>query len=186
MGEKSYEILNGLPPYGPMWFPIGNPKLTTEGFVVRFYRDDGSSWVGNFDLGHGSLDFVEKLSFDNLLLVISQGAAYLINPNYEKEVKSLGFDFNKIITDESNRVILVGSTDITIIELTGDLWTSDSISYDGIEVERVENDIIHGKVFSMEDTEIDFTLNLNSKKLNGGHFSETKNKKTFTHRLKRK
>lgn len=171
MAEKSYEILNRLPPYGPMWFPIGNPKLATEGFVVRFYRDDGSSWVGNFDLGHGSLNSVQKLSYDNLLLVIAQGAGYFINPNYEKEIKNIGYDFDKIIKDESNRIILVGSTDITIMESKGELWVSDRISYDGIEIEKVENSIIYGKVLTMEDEEIDFTLNLHSKKVNGGHFN---------------
>lgn len=171
MAKSSFEILDHLPAYGPMWIPIGNSKLTSDGFVVRFNKDDGSSWVGNFDLGHGTINLVQELSFDNLLLVIAQGQGYIINPNCEKCIKSFGCSFEKIITDDSNRIILVDSTDITVIESTGELWVSDRISYWGVEVEMVKKSIIYGQVFTMEDEAIKFTLNLESKRVTGGYFT---------------
>ena len=51
--QRRYEILDGLPTYGPMYVPVsedGEP-FYSEGFVVRFYKSDGSEWVANFKPG---------------------------------------------------------------------------------------------------------------------------------------
>src|SRR5690606_39492556 len=42
--QRRYEILDGLPTYGPMYVPVsedGEP-FYSEGFVVRFYKSDRS------------------------------------------------------------------------------------------------------------------------------------------------
>jgi hypothetical protein len=55
----SFEILPGLPPYGPPAeaFP-GNYGKHREGFVVRFTPDEGESWAGNFQPGARGCDGV--------------------------------------------------------------------------------------------------------------------------------
>lgn len=47
-----WEVLTGLPGDGPIpyHFHLGHPSPWAEGLVVRFWKADGSSWVGNFTL----------------------------------------------------------------------------------------------------------------------------------------
>ena len=48
-----FEILSGLPPYGPSAeaFSATGQGKHKEGFVVRFRADDDNAWVGNFQPG---------------------------------------------------------------------------------------------------------------------------------------
>jgi hypothetical protein len=48
-----WEILKGLPGEGsvPKHFHQGHPTPWMEVIVIRFFNEDGSSWVGNFQ-GH--------------------------------------------------------------------------------------------------------------------------------------
>src|SRR5271165_588214 len=50
---SSFEILNGLPPYGPaaLPFPEAGRGAFREGLIVRFHGVAGDSWVGNFQKG---------------------------------------------------------------------------------------------------------------------------------------
>ena len=54
---KRYEILSGLPAYGPMYVPVTQVEQPfinpySEGFVVRFFDSSGESWVANFNVGY--------------------------------------------------------------------------------------------------------------------------------------
>jgi hypothetical protein len=51
--DKRYEILDGLPSYGPIYISISQDGIPfySEGFVVRFYKSDGTNWVANFKPG---------------------------------------------------------------------------------------------------------------------------------------
>jgi len=51
--KKNYEILKGLPSYGKMYIPITNfeNEKYSEGYVVRFFKKDGTDWVTNFGKG---------------------------------------------------------------------------------------------------------------------------------------
>jgi hypothetical protein len=55
-----WEILKGLPSEGPIpkYFHKGHPTPWAEGFVVRFWNEDGTEWVGNFQGGSGSIGTV--------------------------------------------------------------------------------------------------------------------------------
>ena len=66
---KQYELLESLPAYGPMYIPIsetGEP-FYSEGVAVRFYKKDGTAWVGNFATGSYPPDqnifFIERMGF---------------------------------------------------------------------------------------------------------------------------
>ena len=60
-----WEVLAGLPGEGPIphHFHLGHPTPWKEGFVVRFWNQDGSEWVGNSQggfLGHSGILGVES------------------------------------------------------------------------------------------------------------------------------
>ncbi len=70
---KRYEILNSLPPYGPMYIPItedGDPYYS-EGYVIRFYKSDGTDWVANFQPGWTVFDGVFDFPQLDLIVVIA-------------------------------------------------------------------------------------------------------------------
>jgi hypothetical protein len=71
-----YEILEALPAYGPMYIPVteNGEGFYSEGFPVRFYKPDGTSWVGNFAPGWTNLNIVYELKETNNLIVIAGGA----------------------------------------------------------------------------------------------------------------
>ena len=48
---KQYELLDGLPPYGPMYISVttdDSEPYASEGYVLRLFKSDGTSWVANF------------------------------------------------------------------------------------------------------------------------------------------
>lgn len=103
--KKQFEILKGLPPYGDMYIPIGNfDKLYSEGFVVRFFKSDNTSWVANFPLGWNNclkaFDFPEY----NLVIVISGGKGYAMTPDEEKP--KFTFDLISEVLQTKNKSLI--------------------------------------------------------------------------------
>jgi len=119
MPMSRYEILDHLPPYGPMYIPVtrdGEPCYS-EGYAVRFYKSDGSEWVANFQLGWTGLRTVLELTETTNLLIIADGACYLIDPDKTVPIGAFGADFSAIFTLSEQRYIVQGQTDKK--EMTG-------------------------------------------------------------------
>jgi len=174
--EKRYEILNSLPTYGPMYIPVsesGEP-FYSEGFVVRFNKTDGTNWVANIQPGF--TDFKQIIEFEHThnLLVIACGKCYLINPNYTKPISVFGIGYSKLFNFGNNRNVLQDDTGLTIIEPDGSHWNTERISWDGIKVLTVDNNMISGLSFcpTNETEEWDsFTYDLDTRKLKGGSYN---------------
>lgn len=110
----------------------------SEGFVVRFYKDDGTSWVGNFAPGWKELNKVFELSNARELLVISGGTCYIMNPNSENPIAAFGM-YTDIIECPDKLFVLYNDTEVTVIETGKSIWHSERISFDGIKDVYVEN-----------------------------------------------
>src|SRR5258708_6630635 len=76
-----WEILRGLPGEGPtpQHFHVGHPTPWTEGYVVRFWNDDGTQWVGNFKRGTSGHTAIVHWPEANAVAVDAAGFLYLIN-----------------------------------------------------------------------------------------------------------
>jgi len=147
--EKRYEILNSLPTYGPMYIPVsesGEP-FYSEGFVVRFQKTDGTYWVANFEPGFTDLEQIIEFEHTLNLLVIACGKCYLINLNYTKPISVFGIGYSKLFNFGNNRNVLQDDTGLTIIEPDGSHWNTERISWDGIKVLTVDNNMISGLSF---------------------------------------
>src|SRR4051812_43629163 len=74
-----YEVLAGLPGEGPvpLHFHIGHPTPWTEGIVIRFFYEDGTDWVGNFQ-GHWSRQIVLWSEAD-AIVVLAMHNLYLLD-----------------------------------------------------------------------------------------------------------
>lgn len=176
--EKRYEILNGLPPYGPMYIPISADEepFYSEGYVVKFKKSDGEEWVANFRPGwtnfYDTFDFPEH----NIVVVFAGGQGYIMSPDEKKPRMTFGLTIKDVIQKEDGSLIC--SDDIYILVLnnkTGEFWRSDRISWDGIkDLKFFDNKVIGQTYDPTNDNQpwSDFELNLESKEIKGGSFQE--------------
>ncbi len=62
--EKSnhfYEILKGFPQSGEKIVSYGNQPFHSEGAIIRFFKSDKTTWIGNFNPGYTELTQIERL-----------------------------------------------------------------------------------------------------------------------------
>jgi len=176
--DKKYEILNSLPAYGPMYIPISEngEQFASEGYVVKFIKDDGTEWVANFAKGWG-IDKVFEYSKENLIVVFASGIGYVMNPNNEKPIKIIGSMTKEVFQNSSGELICIDDLGIQIFDpITSDIWTSERISWDGFKELSFDNGIIKGQSFDATNSIqewSDFSFNVNSKEISGGSFRET-------------
>jgi hypothetical protein len=174
--QKKYEILEGLPAYGPMYIPISadGEVFSYEGFVVRFYKKDGTSWVGNFKNGWTKYSKVFELPISDNLVVIANGQGYVIEPESQKLTSSFGgLEITELIATEDNRFIAATNTDLEIIDKDGTVWRSGRISWDGIEKLNIQGAIVSGISYgpmNNDDYGTSFSFNLDTKEIHGGSY----------------
>lgn len=173
---RRYEILEGIPPYGPMYVSVtqdGKP-YSQEGFVVRFFKSDGSNWVANFETGWTKLRSVVELDGNENILVVSDGLCYLMSPDSEKPFEVFGIDFTELLDLDSNRSALCGGTDLTILEPDGTYWRSERISWDGFKDLTADGHVVHGLSYDPTNeakASVPFTYNTITKELKGGSYN---------------
>jgi hypothetical protein len=167
--NKRYEVLDGLPTYGDMGIPItyNDELFVSEGYVVKFYKDDGSAWVANFQLGE--TDTFQVISSDktNIIIVIAGGIGYVMSPNTKEAIKIIDYDISQIIKMDDGSIIMSNEADIIILDKNGKIKKKyDGVGFDGISNLRLEENILTGLVYDFEsyenldDSWIPFNINL--------------------------
>lgn len=175
--ELKYEILKGLPAYGPMYIPVteNGESFSSEGFIVRFFKSDGSNWVANFKEGWTELNAVYEFEDQVNILVIAGGTCYIMNPEKQTPIRSFGAGYQTVIKAPKNRLVLQDSTDLTIIEANGEIWHTERISWDGIKELNIEGELINGlslNPMSNKDEWIEFVVDLEKRNVKGGSFRQ--------------
>lgn len=172
---KHHEILESLPTYGPMYIPIAenNELYYSEGFVVRFFKSDGTNWVANFKPGWTGFNAVYEFDMEDWVLVIAGGTCYLMDPE-EQEPKSIfGVGYESAIKAQDDRLILQDLTDLTIVEINGEHWQTERISWDGIKDLKLEGTLVSGLSFdpmNEKDKWIEFIVDLEKRNVKGGSY----------------
>lgn len=179
MREKRFEILEGLPPYGPMYIPItiDDEPFVSEGYVVRFFKSNGTDWVANFKPGwtdyYGIFDYPDHDS----TIVIAGGLGYIMSTENETPKSSFGLTIKKVIQKNDGSLICADDTHILLLDnQSGDFWESDRISWDGIRDLKLDENIVTGQSYDPTNSIkpwADFSVDLDSKEINGGSFQET-------------
>jgi len=99
--NKRYEVLDGLPTYGEMAIPItyNDELFVSEGYVVKFYKNDGTDWIANFQLGWTDTSKVISSNKSNIIFVVAGGIGYIINPD---SIEPINFfdDWSKVPAQE--------------------------------------------------------------------------------------
>lgn len=176
VNRKKYEVLNGLPAYGPMYVPVTQYDGTfistySEGFAVRFFTSDGNSWTANFSLGMTVFSTVIDFPDTDLTIVVAGGSGYLMNRDQHKPINTFSVTIKAALLTDAQEVIMADSTHVTIINFKGQIWSSERLSWDGIEDLRVEGNMLHGTAYvPTHETEdwVAFTIDLETRQRSGG------------------
>lgn len=172
--SKKYEVLEGLPPYGPMYVSVGedNEPFFSEGFVVRFFKSNGSTWVGNFKKGWTNFTTVFELPEDKIV-VIAYGLGYIMTTDQTKPVQTFGWGITEILPTLDNRFVAVDATNLIVINADGTIWESPRISWDGITSLTLNGKIVSGLSYDpMNDLNewVPFYLNIDTKMIEEGSY----------------
>lgn len=173
--KSSFEILDSLPAYGPMYVSIthnGN-GFYSEGFVIRFFKSDGTDWIANFQPGWTNFRTVLELA-NSKLLIIASGICYIMHPDQQTPFSVFGLGYETMLKTKNGTYILHDQTNLTLLDDLGNYFHSERISYDGIkELNLDENGLIKGISYyptSGDDEWIPFTYDIEKRKLIGGSF----------------
>ena len=115
---------------------------------------------------------------DNLgcTLVIAGGLGYIMTPEKEKPLLTFRLTINEIFqTDNGSLVCADGISVFTLDNLTGELWRSERISWDGFRNLKLNDNIISGQSFDPTNSIkewADFSLNIKTKELTGGSYKK--------------
>lgn len=168
-----FEVLPGLPAYGPL------PKLISqtgspvyrEGFVVRFLPGAEGEWVGNFQRGFCSFDDVCMHPDGKHVLVISGGAAYVIDPASQSVTQSFGGDFESCTPlPGSCGLLLSNPLGIELIGPQGRAWQTRRLACDGLRVLGVSADEVFGEARHFDDSWHAFRVGLSDGQASGGAY----------------
>lgn len=177
--QKRYEILDSLPAYGPMYIPItdDDERYFSEGFVIRFYKSNGTDWVANFRPGWTGFNKVFDFPQHDLIVVFAGGLGYIMNPNIEKPKMTFGITIDSVFQTENGSLACSDGISIQFLDnQTGELWQSERISWDGFKDLKLDGEIISGLSYDPTNSLnewAEFSLNLRTKEINGGSYRLT-------------
>jgi hypothetical protein len=174
---KRYEILESLPTYGPMYIPVteNNELYYSEGFVVKFFKSDGTDWVANFKPGWTGFNAVYEFDIEDPILVIAGGTCYLMSPEEQKPKSIFGVGYESVIKTLDGKLILQDLTDLTVFEINGEHWHTERISWDGIKDLKLEGTLVSGLSFNpMNDKNrwVEFIVDLEKRNVKGGSYRQ--------------
>lgn len=143
-----FEVLRGLPPYGPLAESLAGPhdrRTYREGFVVRFTSSRGECWTGNFQPGNGSLNSAIEHPNGRQVIVISGGQGYVVAPNDRSQRVYFGGWIHQVVSvPELQLVIFTDSWGFEAIGPAGLVWRSETPFY-GIQNLRQEDLMVRGE-----------------------------------------
>ena len=164
----AFQILDGLPPYGPtaLPFPEDGQGAFREGLVVRFGSTGGVTWIGNFQRGSPThLDFVVAHPDGRLVIVIAGGDGYFVDPESRRQTHKFGggITFAQFVPD-LNIVAICDALSFAAFSKDGLSWNGDRISWGGVRKVVVDGGLLHGEACSISGTWHRFELDLLSGK----------------------
>jgi hypothetical protein len=164
-----YKVLPGLPPYGGDVTNIGGQAFYSEGFVIQFFKGDGSSWIGNFCRGQSKLDVVYPATRNNLW-IIAGGVVYLMSPEDPKPIETFGYGYVSVFESKNRQLAMYDLTEVAIIEPNGERWKT-RISWDGFKDVTIKGNLLTGLSWDPMDKDqewVPFSLNLDTREVKGG------------------
>lgn len=170
-----YEVLPGLPPYGPppVAFPPDFARTGREGFVVRFLPHTPDSWVGNFGGGLGGHTGVHPHPDGTRVVVIASGRALVIDPSVRAVQAEIGSAIDHVWPVEDPAGYVFDHQGLAFSRWGGDgqIWQSRRLSWDGFRDVRLTADEVTGLAWTpVGDLWIPFRIDLRRGRSEGGSY----------------
>jgi hypothetical protein len=160
----SFEILPGLPPYGPpaISFTRHGSREFREGLVVRFCPSGSEPWIGNFLGGSTSCKAVLQHPNGSDVIVVADGEAHIVAPRSRELRDRFGDDIEEVRPLPALRSILFRRlTHFETIAADNSRWCSQRISWDGFRNVDVRGTMIVGEAWTaVDEAWVPFTLDL--------------------------
>lgn len=169
----TFRIDAGLPPYGPRALSFPDPDAFREGLVVTFTTSKGDRWTGNFAYGPGQLDAVRDELGPRATLVVSHGAAYVVDVD-RRGASEVTWPVDYIEYDPGQQLFVVANgLWFEGIGASGRVWQSRRISWDGMRSLRCDGLKISGEAYSPMGLPgwLPFELDLASGAVEGGSYN---------------
>jgi len=167
-----FKVLPGLPTGGPIHLSFSDTGQGkhSEGFVVEFHPADGETWVGNFVRGGLTLFSTAILHLDGrLVVVVSGGQAYLVDPQRRALVETFGGMIQNLFEIPERGLLLFQTPfDFFAINATRRVWKTRRLAVEEFRSVRVEGDRLIGEAGDMGNLWIPFEIELASGKVKGG------------------
>lgn len=177
--SNRYEILKSLPSYGDMYIPVSedNEPFYSEGFPIRFYKSDGKSWVANFKPGWTGFNKVFDYPEHNKIIIIASGLGYIMTPENEKPISTFGLTISDVFQTENGSLVCADGISFLILDnVTGEIWQSERISWDGFKNLKYKDNIISGQSYDPTNSIqnwSDFSFNIETKEIIGGSYIDS-------------
>ncbi len=171
----SFEVLSGLPPYGPgaKAFPASGHDAFREGLVVRFESRKIGSWVGNFQAGLTSFSGAYTHPDGCHVLVISGGDVYSVDPDTQIAEVSGGMVYSVRQLPKLNALLFDEGIYLSLIRSNG-FWQTRRLSWDGIRNISISDAFIVGEGWGIEDRWHEFSVSLADGSHTGGAYDESR------------
>lgn len=157
-----FQILPGLPPYGSeaLAFDPSGVESHREGFVVRFAPPDCSPWVGNFQKGDTDLYDVVAYPDSEVVLVISGGMGYQLNPRRPDRWTHFGGSIEFIRVVENLGAIVGNGLWFELTNGHSMIWRTPRISWDGMRDIKINERRLTGQSLYFDGTWRNFSVDL--------------------------
>ncbi len=105
-----FDILPGLPPYGPsaILFPESGRGSFSEGLVVKISPSNRETWVGNFQRALSGPDIGLEHPDQRHIIVIAGGVGYIIDPETAKQTHQLSDSIKHVIPAPDLGAVVLG------------------------------------------------------------------------------
>jgi hypothetical protein len=175
MPQAQFEILPGLPGYGPLpeQFSATGQGKYREGYVVKFMSEGAEEWVGNFQPGLTRFSGVFQHPDQVNVVVVAGGAAYVVDPNKRQLMENFGGSIESVFELKNNGLLILGNgLSFAALASDGILWQAKRLSWDGMRNVAIINDKIIGEGWMFDDTWHSFEVNLTTGESEGGAYEE--------------
>ena len=154
--DKSYKILEFLPPYSENYLSIRG-DVSDSGIPIEFIKNNGEKWVYNFSNTLDKSIKIFNLGENQYFLVINSGVAYTIDKENENSIKEIACGINDFFEIE-RQIILIESYSIIIIENINNIEYFQNSKISDFRENQIENGVLKGVLnynFVRSDYQID-------------------------------
>lgn len=152
------------------------------GLVLEITPMASDPWIGVFAKGYSSslaLTGVYAYPDGRSIIAISAGQGVIVRSEDPREWREMDlFPITGVkVIQERKRLLLASFTRVAAHGPGGEIWTTERISWDGVELLDVSDDYVRGKAWDApRDQEVDFKLHLETGEYEGGSSPENSSK----------